>query len=546
MASNIHKSSGSNNTSLNVILAIVFISLVSIIIIIRIRMLAAPLERDEGEYAYTGQLMLEGVPPYSFAYNMKMPGIYAAYAVILAIFGQTQSGIHFAVLLINTATIILIFLLTKKFFGSIAGAAAGVFFAITSASNMTEATANAENFVVIFALAGIYLLTNFTDSKKTLNLIFGAFLLGIAFMMKQHGAAFILFGLFFVVFKEIRNKPIKLKKLATVISIYSFFAVLPFLITCLILLYCGVFEKFWFWTFEYARHYVSLLPFSDGFSNLKKSLAMIVSPSVLIWLFAFAGLLSVIWNREIRKHGVFIVAFSICSFLAVCPGLYFRPHYFVLFLPALSILAGTGIIAIRELFAHRIKSAVKTDLISILVILVVWLQCFYSHRYYFTESDPELISRYNFGFVPFPESLKIANFIKANSNKDDKIAVFGSEPQIYFYAHRRSATSFIYTYPLMEIQPFALEMQKEMIKQIEDNKPKFMIVVKIPNSWLPLPESEKLIFDWVIEYLPAHYRQVGLVEMASEESGTVYRWDAFAKPSKPEGWIMIFERINQD
>ena len=48
--------------------------------LIRFRLLEAPLERDEGEYAYAGQLMLEGIPPYQLACNMKLPGTYAAYA----------------------------------------------------------------------------------------------------------------------------------------------------------------------------------------------------------------------------------------------------------------------------------------------------------------------------------------------------------------------------------------------------------------------------------------------------------------------------------
>ena len=61
---------------------------------IRFHLRNIPLERDEGEYAYAGQLMLEGIPPYQLAYNMKLPGTYAAYAVILAIFGQIPSGIH--------------------------------------------------------------------------------------------------------------------------------------------------------------------------------------------------------------------------------------------------------------------------------------------------------------------------------------------------------------------------------------------------------------------------------------------------------------------
>jgi len=36
-----------------------------------------------GEYAYAGQLILQGVPPYKEAYNMKLPGTYAAYAVTI-------------------------------------------------------------------------------------------------------------------------------------------------------------------------------------------------------------------------------------------------------------------------------------------------------------------------------------------------------------------------------------------------------------------------------------------------------------------------------
>jgi len=34
---------------------------------IRIRLRDTPLQRDEGEYAYAGQLMLQGIPPYKLA-----------------------------------------------------------------------------------------------------------------------------------------------------------------------------------------------------------------------------------------------------------------------------------------------------------------------------------------------------------------------------------------------------------------------------------------------------------------------------------------------
>ncbi|HKQ67456.1 MAG TPA: hypothetical protein VJZ73_20725, partial [Methylomirabilota bacterium] len=59
--------------------------------LIRLRLLEVPLDRDEGEYAYFGQLLLAGVPPYAAAYNLKLPGIYAAYALILGALGQTTA-----------------------------------------------------------------------------------------------------------------------------------------------------------------------------------------------------------------------------------------------------------------------------------------------------------------------------------------------------------------------------------------------------------------------------------------------------------------------
>lgn len=99
---------------------------------IRFHLRTMPLERDEGEYAYAGQLILQGIPPYALAYNMKLPGTYAAYAAIMAAFGQTATGIRLGLLLINVATIVLVFLLAQKLAGTLAGFVAGTTYAALS------------------------------------------------------------------------------------------------------------------------------------------------------------------------------------------------------------------------------------------------------------------------------------------------------------------------------------------------------------------------------------------------------------------------------
>ena len=83
--------------------------MLALVVFVRWRLADAPLERDEGEYAYAGQLILGGTPPYAAAYNMKFPGTYYAFAAIMNVFGQTASGIRMGLLLVNLISIALVF-----------------------------------------------------------------------------------------------------------------------------------------------------------------------------------------------------------------------------------------------------------------------------------------------------------------------------------------------------------------------------------------------------------------------------------------------------
>jgi hypothetical protein len=144
---------------------------------------------------------------------------------------------------------------------------------------------------------------------------------------------------------------------------------------------------------------------------------------------------------------------------------------------------------------------------------------------------------------PFPESLEIARFIKENSTKEDRIAVVGSEPQIYFYSDRRSATGYIYTYPLMENHPYAEKMQREMIAEIETARPKFIVFVSVPLSWLVRPYSKNIIFEWMDYYSRQYYQPVGMVDIIRPDF-TAYHWGRDAQQYSPvsKNWIVVLQR----
>lgn len=524
----------------------VWVALLAVILFtgaIRLRLLAVPLERDEGEYAYAGQLILQGVPPYAQVYNMKMPGIYAAYAFILAVFGQTHTGVHLGLLVINTATILLLFFLAKKLFDPLVGVAAAAAFALLSLGRPVQGIfANAEHFVILFALAGILLLLRALDQKRSLPLLVSAVLLGLAFLMKQHGAAFIAFAGLYLFYRELRRRPFNLKTFVAKVFLFLIGVVLPFAVTCLLLWWAGVFEKFWFWTFDYARKYLSAVPTRVGLRRLEMNMGCIIGSAFLIWILACAGLIALLWNKKARRHGLFAIGFLLFSFLATSIGLYFRPHYFILSLPAVALLVGIGAASIRDLCA-RIRVVFVPKVIPILLALIVLFHTVYRQRNFFFVMSPIMVSRKTYGTNPFPECLKIARFIKKNSTKDDRIAVIGSEPQIYFYSGRRSATGYIYAYPLMEKHSLALTMQKEMIKEIEAARPEFLVFVRVFTSWLDRADSEKLIFTWFDDYQRKHYRRAGIVDILSLRR-TAYLWGPECSKYKPrsEQFIVVFQR----
>jgi hypothetical protein len=129
---------------------------------------------------------------------------------------------------------------------------------------------------------------------------------------------------------------------------------------------------------------------------------------------------------------------------------------------------------------------------------------------------------------PVLESRAVAQYIREHSGKNARIAVIGSEPEIYFYAQRHSATGYIYTYALMEAQPDALRMQHEMMQEIESNKPEYMVYVSHGFSWIFNPNSDRTIFRWFDRYAGQFYEQAGVID-EGPNGKSEYLWDGAAR-----------------
>ena len=115
-------------------------------------------------------------------------------------------------------------------------------------------------------------------------------------------------------------------------------------------------------------------------------------------------------------------------------------------------------------------------------------------------------------------------------------------PQIYFYSHRHSATGYIYTYPLMEPQTYARQMQSAMIHEIESAKPTYLISVTVDTSWLHSPRSENRIFEWAQRYIADNYVPVGFVNMIAPDRVEYYFDDIPQQVPELGEFILIYRR----
>jgi hypothetical protein len=276
---------------------------------------------------------------------------------------------------------------------------------------------------------------------------------------------------------------------------------------------------------------------------LREALPLVLGSSWPLWVVAGIGGGALLGSRDHPPATrPFLLGFALSSVLAVCPGYHFRPHYFILLLPAISLLCAVAVRSGTRLLSGATAPALARA-IPALVFIGALLYSLGQQREFLLHVSPPDVARQLYFPNPFAESVVIGNYLRTNSRPDDRVAVLGSEPQVYFLSDRRSATGYIYTYGLTELQVHAGRMQQEMIEEIERAAPAFVVFVRIAQSWLQPGDPDALIFRWARAYVPAHYHRVGVVELFPGRP-TEYRWDEQARARDPESadYLLVYRR----
>ncbi len=513
--------------------------IIAFLVFVRIRILATPLERDEGEYAYIGQLFLQGVPPYAEAFTMKLPGTSMMYALFMLLFGQTISVIHLGLLLVNVASTFLIFLLTKKWLDASSAIISSFSFVLLSLSPyLLGFAAHATHFVILFSLLGTLVLLQALETKKGSRIFFSGILFGCAFLMKHPGIFFFMFGLSLLgihLMKEHFSK-----KNIVQFSIWLTGGFLVPLFSIFLLAYLGgTLKNLWFWAVQYALFYGTDISFSQGLMKLSRMLLLFRSVLPLFCIAIVIGIPLVFAGKILDLTKNILLLFGLYSFLALLPGLYFRDHYFILILPACCLFIGGGFHVVQHFLEH---SYGWKYIPSLAVVMMMGANIYTNRDYYFTLSPDDIVRSY-YGINYFVESLPISKYLAEHTSPEERIAVIGSEPQIFFYTQRRSVSGYIYMYGMMEPQPFARRMQEEFIADVEHARPNYLVFFGLTCSWGDDAASDLRIFVWNRNYTSTYYHPVGVIDFVNRHD-IRYIWGHAAQQYIPVSseHIIIYKR----
>ena len=506
---------------------------------IRYQFLNIPFERDEGEYCYIAQLLLEGKTPYLDFYEQKPPGLFYSYALLQAIFGNSLTGVHLAFILVNTLSILLIFGFCKQLFDTWAAAIASWSFALLSLSKMAAGfSAQAEHLIVLSFLAALFFLQKAFHQKRNFYWILSACFLSWCVLIKQSGLFFALAGFGFGLSYYFHLRPMPFKTFLKKQPLLLLGLLIPVVI-CLSVLYLqGAFTEMLFWVVEYPRMYIGQYDWASGLRRFLKNFYRISASYQSFWYLGGIALFALLFTKNIKLPKSWFYLLSILSFLAIIPGFRFYGHYFLLLFPGLAILIGLAFFLSQFYLSKKLYPVVPLSLVGIIFVLNIY----HNQTYYFNHDSQQLL-RTVYQTNPFWETKLISDYLKDHSQPEDQIAVWGSEPQINFYTDRKAASRHCFLLFLMGGNQRTAIWQKELIKETTEAKPRYIVKVNHPYSGNVNAKTLEIFYPWSIDYLAQHYQLIGLSEIYKDQASTlVWGKAALAQDLNSPYQLLIYQR----
>lgn len=467
---------------------IILVLILMLQVVLRIPFLQEPLERDEGAYAYIAQRMLAGEVPYRDYYDHKPPAVYFIYAGVFRLFGDTQESIRLFTLFFSLLITLAVFAAGYLLWGRAAALLAAFLYALFSGGPYIMGTsANTETFMVLPMLLAFIFFLRGTGVDYLLAGIFS----GLAVMIKQVSLLnFLAFPAYLLVRRLAAPEDFRLGRFLRENALL-FSGVLIFPLLFILYFYSkGALPQFVNGTLFENLNYVRAQ--SWKWSHLIRVVSL---ENSAIWLLALAASVHVLWWDRNDRY-LLLVGWMLLALGGVFLGKAFYGHYFIQVIPAFCLLSAYGVVK----YFSGPRNVLVGAAMGILIFAMLGFALPAQLDIYCSSPDQKSAKKYS------TDKFVVAKEVSARLEKEmspgEPIFVWAAEPQIYFYTRSRSASRYIYYYPLVIRAPGVEARRRELMRELESVPPRFIV-------W---PDGRVLndpLFSFVKKYYRLYFVQKG-------------------------------------
>lgn len=521
--------------------------LMAIIYILRSNFIDIPLERDEGDYALAGKLILEGVTPYVGVFEQKPPGLFYGYAIISFFFGTSVAAIKIGFVVVNMLTVTLIAFALKFLFNPLAAFIGAFTFAILSLNPYASGySIQAEHVLILYVSIAFFFLCHYLKKGQLYALIIAGASVAWSATIKQNGLFFIIAFSLGVIAIHFAKGKLEYKKLWKELIYFAFGGIGMAIFVLLIMAAQGVWKEFIFWSITFPREfYLANIPFKQGMTYMENMYGRITEFDQWIWYAAAGGIVFVFVSKLRLSLKIWIVSIVLLSFFSIWPGLRFYGHYWIQLFFGLSISLAALAYSIQNIFSRFLPKFLSA-LIVLLVFLAFALSGFTKHQEYYMNPNGEALMNAIYGDNPFMEMRKIAEFINSKNpdKENDKLVILGSEPQILLETGLKSPTPHTFLIFVASTHPVSATWRTEYLEMLRKNEAKYAVFVSHPFSWLANNEEAVKFVTEIYNHLRQYYKVIGVADILSTEQ-TIYKWDEEAAnyPTSGSKFVLVLEKI---
>lgn len=417
--------------------------------------------------------IMQGYIPYRDFVWLRMPLDLFLLSGWYSLFGPTAHAYQNFVFILLVCIAISLFFISRALvykFSSVSF----LFFAIFLFP-LFQNTEEDEMLIGLWAILLLAFMSLFLKKQKIIYLLFAGIIAGMSLMTKQTSGLLIIASLASIIFNFFLRKD-AIKGLLIRMGVFSLGVSIPILLIVSYFIGKHSMGDFLHYTvfFNFGSVYADGSPKGDGLWIITGYLCLLF-PFIVFWK-----------NTKLMPQIVFFITLEIFSlFTSLFPSALSYKAFTSYAL--ISVVAGCDILLFLSLKKH--KKIVLLSFLFFLIFIRNFISSYFTYNLVFSSS--QLLQ--DFGKPEY----EIANLIKKNTNKNDKIINYGSE-MIYLLSDRLPKNKYVDPFPQM-LQPFDVSL-----KVFVDNPPKIIVYDQ------SLPEDQPGLSDWpVLAFMRKNYNVIG-------------------------------------